>query len=87
MQCGNTCIKQLKRVSSCKVKTCFALTNYSVRDRVCSTHGEKILTELDFGKLKGMRNQSSGGKIILKCMLDNKLINLLSGSGCHNKEK
>jgi hypothetical protein len=46
---------------------------------------KKIRMEMKFGKLKGMRNQSSDGKIILKNMLENKRINLLSGSGCHSK--
>jgi hypothetical protein len=83
-------MKQLKRVSLCKVKTCFALTNYNVRGRVCSSHGETIRTELKFGKLKGMtylRNKSSDGKIILKYMLESKLTNLLSESGFHSKGK
>jgi len=70
----------VKRISLCKVKTCFALTNCNVRDRARSTHGEKIRTELKFVKLKGMtflRNQSSDVIIILKYTLENKRMNLL----------
>jgi hypothetical protein len=70
----------VKRISLCKVKICFALTNYNVRDRARSTHGEKIRIILKFIKLKGLnylRNQSSACKIILKYTLENKRINLL----------
>ena len=49
---------------------------------------KKNRTVLKFGKSKGLtylRNQSSVGKIILKYVLENKCINLFSGSGCHSK--